>query len=170
MTHILETNRLILREFTIDDAEFILRLLNEPSFLEFIGDKDVRTVDEAKIYLKNGPITSYQKNGFGLFLTALKDTATPIGMCGLIKRDSLLDVDVGYAFLPAYWGKGYASEAAEATVAYGKTKLDLRRIVGITAVNNQSSINVLEKVGLRFEKLITLPGDDEEIMLFGWDA
>ena len=167
MTPILETNRLVLREFTVADAEFILKLLNEPSYLKFIGDKGVRTVADAQTYLTNGPITSYQKNGFGVYLTALKENDTPVGMCGLIKRDGLLDVDIGYAFLPAYWGKGYASEAAEATMVYGKMKLGLERIVGITAVTNQGSINVLQKIGLKFERMIILPGEDEEIMLFG---
>lgn len=170
MTSLLETDRLVLREFTTDDAKFILHLLNEPSYLEFIGDKGVKTVVDAQTYLTNGPITSYKKNGFGLLLTTLKESDTPIGMCGLIKREGLLDVDIGYAFLPTYWGKGYASEAAAATLTYGKIKFGLQRIVGITAVHNQASIKVLEKIGLRFERLITLPGDDEEIMLFGWEA
>src|SRR5688572_10804905 len=93
----LTTDRLILRELTLDDAEFILGLVNEPSWLRFIGDRGVRTLDDARAYISNGPMKSYERNGFGLYLTALKGAGTPIGMCGLIKRDGLDDVDVGFA-------------------------------------------------------------------------
>ena len=128
------------------------------------------TTAEARTYLRENIISSYEKNGFGLYLVVLQDDATPIGCCGLIDRDGLPDVDIGYAFLAAYRRQGYATEAAEAVMAYGKTTVGLQRIVGITAVANQPSIKILEKVGLRFEKRITLPGDDEEVMLFGWNA
>lgn len=170
MTNILETPRLILRELTEADADFIIQLLNEPAYIKNIGDKGVRTNEDARSYLRENIIASYQKNKFGLYLVARKEDATPIGCCGLINRDSLPDVDIGYAFLSAYHNKGYATEAAEAVMVFGKTAIGLKRIVGITAVDNQGSIKVLEKVGLCFEKHITLPGDDEEIMLFGWEA
>jgi RimJ/RimL family protein N-acetyltransferase len=170
MKNILETNRLVLRELSEEDADFILQLLNEPDYIIFIGDRGVRTHDDARAYLQKNLIASYTKNDFGLYLVELKEDATPIGCCGLINRDGLPDVDIGYAFLEAYRGNGYATESAEAVMAFGRQSVGLKRIVGITAVDNQSSINVLEKVGLRFEKLITLPGDDEEIMLFAWDS
>jgi RimJ/RimL family protein N-acetyltransferase len=169
MTPVLTTQRLNLQPFTLDDAPFILALLNEPSFLQFIGDRRVRTLEAARHYLRQGPIASYQKNGFGLYLTTLKENGAAIGMCGLIKREGLADVDIGYAFLPAYWGQGYATEAAAGVLAYGKTVIGLNRIVAITAVANDSSIKVLQRIGLRFERLLTLPGEDEEIMLFAWD-
>lgn len=170
MPIILETARIVLRKMTLDDTDFILQLLNEPDYIRFIGDRRVSNQEQAQNYLQNKIIASYKKNGFGLYLAILKDIATPIGCCGFIKRDGLKDVDIGYAYLANYHGQGYATEIAAAVLEMGKTELNLNRIVAITAVDNQGSINVLEKIGFSFEKLITLPGDDEEIMLFGWNA
>ena len=164
---ILETERLILRQLTTDDAEFILGLLNEPSFIRNIGDRNVRTIDDACAYILNGPVTSYAKNGFGLYLVQLKETGESIGMCGLIKRDTLDDVDIGYALLPRYWSKGYAVEAAQATMAYGKDVIGLKRLVGIVDPTNEGSIRVLEKIGLRYEKMVRLSEDDIDLKLFG---
>jgi ribosomal-protein-alanine N-acetyltransferase len=164
---ILETERLILRQLTTDDAEFILGLLNEPSFIRNIGDRNVRTIDDACAYIMNGPVTSYAKNGFGLYLVQLRETGESIGMCGLIKRDILEDVDIGYALLPRYWSKGYAVEAARATMAYGKDVIGLKRLVGIVDPTNEGSIRVLEKIGLRYEKMVRLSEDDIDLKLFG---
>ena len=164
---ILETERLILRQLTTDDAEFILGLLNEPSFIRNIGDRNVRTIDDACAYIMNGPVTSYAKNGFGLYLVQLRETGESIGMCGLIKRDTLEDVDIGYALLPRYWSKGYAVEAARATMAYGKDVIGLKRLVGIVDPTNEGSIRVLEKMGLRYEKMVRLSEDDIDLKLFG---
>jgi ribosomal-protein-alanine N-acetyltransferase len=166
---ILETERLILRRFTNDDSEFILEQLNEPSFIQNIGDRGVRTMDEAQDYLRNGPIASYAKNGFGLYAVTLKDTGQSIGMCGLIKRDELEDVDIGYAFLPRFWSRGYAFEAARAIKAYAKDVIGLKRIVAIVDPNNSGSMRVLEKTGLAFEKMIRLSDDDIELKLFSAD-
>jgi RimJ/RimL family protein N-acetyltransferase len=163
---VLETDRLILRWLSTDDAEFILGLLNEPSFLRFIGDKGVRTLDDARNYILNGPVDMYNRLGFGLYLTELKDGGLPIGICGLIKRDGLEDVDIGFAFLPKFWAKGYAYEAAAAVIAYGKTALGLNRIVAITSPDNYASARLLEKLGLRFERTIQLSKDAEEVRLF----
>ena len=164
--NILETERLILRQFTRDDAEFILELLNEPSFIQNIGDRGVRTLEGASAYILNGPVASYAKNGFGLYLVVLKETNEPIGMCGLIKRGGLEDVDIGYAFLPKFWSKGYAVESALAVKAYAKNAIGLHRIVAITDPANAGSIRVLEKIGLRFERMIRLSEDDMELKLF----
>lgn len=166
---ILETERLLLRQFSEQDAEFILELLNEPSFIQNIGDRNVRTLDAARAYLLNGPVASYAKNGFGLYLVALKETNEPIGMCGLIKRETLDDVDIGYAFLPRFWSRGYAVEAARAVKIYAKDGVGLKRIVAITDPANAGSIRVLEKLGLRFEKMIRLSADDIELKLFAAD-
>ena len=117
---VLETPRLVLRWVTTDDAPFIHELLNEPSFIQFIGDKGVRTLDDARNYILTGPVASYQRFGFGLYLVLLKETGAPIGMCGLLKRDTLPDVDVGYALRPAFWLQGYAYEAALAVLAHGR--------------------------------------------------
>jgi len=164
--NLLETDRLVLRKLALDDAEFILELLNEPSFLHFIGDKGVRTLDDAREYILRGPIASYQRHGFGLYLTVLKEGAAPIGMCGLLKRESLADVDIGFAFLPRFWSKGYALESALAVKAYGLDILGLKRIVAITNPDNEASIRLLEKLGLKFERLISLSEDGPEIELY----
>jgi RimJ/RimL family protein N-acetyltransferase len=165
--YILETERLFLRAFSADDSEFILELVNEPSFIQNIGDRGVRTLDDARAYILNGPVASYAKNGFGLFLVALKKTYESIGMCGLIKRDTLDDVDIGYAFLPKFWGKGYAVEAVLCVKAYAKDVIGLKRIVAITDPSNEGSIRVLDKIGLRFERMVRLSADDIELKLFG---
>lgn len=167
---ILETERLIVLEFSIEDAPFILELVNEPSWIRFIGDRGVRSLDAARAYLSKGPIAMYERCGFGLYKVALKGDETPLGMCGLIKRDALPDVDIGFAFLPRYWGKGYALEAAAAVLAYGKSALGLGRIVAITSLDNQSSIKLLEKIGFVFERRIRLPGDGSEVNLFAFEG
>jgi RimJ/RimL family protein N-acetyltransferase len=169
---VIETDRLNLRRLSDDDAEFILELLNDPSFLRFIGDKGVRTLDDARDYILNGPVDMYNRLGFGLYLTELKESGVPVGICGLIKRDSLEDVDIGFAFLPRFWAKGYAYESASAVMAYGKTVLGLKRIVAITSPDNYASGRLLEKLGLRFERMIQLSKvlkDAPEVRLYASD-
>lgn len=166
---ILETERLLLRQFSIDDADFILRLLNEPSFIQNIGDRGVRTLEDARSYILRVPIASYEKNGFGLYLVILKESGASIGMCGLIRREALEDVDIGYAFLPEYWSRGYAVEAALAVKEYARDVIGLKRLVAITDPENQASIRVLEKIGLRFEKMIRLSEDDIDLKLLAVD-
>ena len=166
---VIETARLKLRRLCAEDAPFILRLLNDPGWLRFIGDRGVRTLDDARSYLLNGPVAMYARHGFGLYLTERSFDGVPIGMCGLIKRDTLDDVDIGFAFLPDFSGVGYAQEAAAATMAYGKRAFGLTRIVGITSQDNERSIKLLEKIGLTFERLRRLSEGDEEIMLFAWN-
>jgi ribosomal-protein-alanine N-acetyltransferase len=164
---VLETERLLLRQLSTEDAGFILQLLNEPSFIRNIGDRGVRTIESANSYILNGPVASYAKNGFGLYLVKLKETDESIGMCGLIRRDMLEDVDIGYAFLPKFWSKGYAIESAQAVKEYAKNTIGLNRIVAIVDPENEGSIRVLEKIGLQFEKMIRLSADDIELKLFG---
>jgi RimJ/RimL family protein N-acetyltransferase len=166
---VLETERIILRQFSIDDAPFILKLLNEPSFLRYIGDKKVRDIDSAQQYILNGPIRSYEQNGFGLYLVELKEPRTRIGMCGLLKRAELPDVDVGFAFLPEFWNRGLASEAAAAVLKYGQETLKLKRIVAITNSDNHASIKLLQRQGFTFERLMKLSGDADEVKLFATD-
>jgi len=163
---VIETERLLLRHLTPNDAPFILDLLNQPSFLQFIGDRGVRTLDDARQYIAKGPAASYARHGFGLYLTALRASGEPVGLCGLIKRDTLPDVDVGYAFLPQFWAKGYATEAATAVLAYGRQTLHIPRIIAIVNPDNAGSIAVLQKVGLRFEKMVRLSEDEPEVLLF----
>jgi len=166
---VLETDRLILRRLSIGDAEFIIELLNEPSFLRFIGDKGVRTLEDARNYILNGPVDMYYRLGFGLYLTELKEGGAQIGICGLIKRDGLEHVDIGFAFLPRFWARGYAYESASAVMAYGKDVLGLRRIVAITSPDNHASARLLEKLGLQFERMIRLSEEAQEVRLFGTD-
>lgn len=165
--NVIETNRLTHRKLTLDDAEFILDLLNQPSFIQFIGDRGVRTLEDAREYLSKRLIESYERFGFGLYLTLLKVGQIPIGICGLVKRDSLDDIDIGFAFLPQYWLKGYAFESASAVLTYAKNTLGIERIVGIATPDNHGSIRVLEKIGLQFERMVKLSADDGELKLFG---
>jgi len=167
--NVLETDRLNLRRISTDDAEFILQLLNEPSFLQFIGDRGVRTLDDARNYIRNGPMASYERFGFGLYLTELKEPRVPIGMCGLLKRDTLEDVDIGFAFVPQYWKQGYAMESAAAVMAHAKDALGLNRLAAITSPENETSIALLLKLGMRFEKLTRLTEEAPEIKLFVCD-
>ncbi len=167
--NVIESERLSLRRLTIDDAGFILELLNQPSFLQFIGDKGVRTLDDARNYILQGPAGSYERYGFGLYLTSLKANGTPVGICGLLQRETLKDVDVGFAFLPQFWGQGYALESVAAVLAYGRRVLGLARIVAITSPDNYASIRVLEKSGLRFTQTMRLTEDAPEVKLFVWD-
>jgi RimJ/RimL family protein N-acetyltransferase len=163
---VLETERLILRGLSTDDAEFVLRLLNEPSFLRYIGDRGVRNLEDAAQYILNRLVASYERNGFGLYLVELKESRIPIGISGLVKRDALPDADIGFAFLPAYWSKGYAVESAAAVMSYAKEELGLNRILAITSPDNEASAKLLGKIGLRFKRLIKLSEDGDEVMLF----
>ena len=162
----LETERLSLRRFVFDDAPSIVALLNQPSFLENIGDRGVRNVDDAYRYLREGPMAMYDKHGFGLWRASRRTDDVFVGMCGLLKRDILPDVDVGYAFLPEHWGQGYAFEAANATVGLGARKFGLKRIIGVVSDHNAASIRVLEKVGMRFERMYPMHPGEPEVRLY----
>lgn len=163
---VLETGRLILRRAHAGDAEFFLELLNDPAWIRNIGDRGVRTAGEARLYIQDRLVASYERNGFGMFVVERKEEPGPIGICGLVRRDSLPDVDVGFAFLPRFWGKGYACESASAVLTYGREVLGLGRIVAIVSPDNRSSIRVLEKLGLRSRGMIRLPGEAADVELF----
>ena len=160
------TDRLTIRKFSLDDAPFILELVNDPDWLKFIGDRKVHTLTDAKNYIVNSFFMSYTAFGFGPYLVALKENDLPVGISCLIKRDSLQNVDIGYAFLKAHRGKGYAIEAVMATQNYAHTELDLGTLVAITNSDNLASIALLKKLGFQFEKNILLPNDTEEVLLF----
>ena len=148
---VIETPRLRLERLVLDDAPFILQLVNEPSWLQFIGDKGVRTLDDARAYLVNGPLTMYERCGHGLYRVDLAESGEAVGMCGLIKRDTLPDVDIGYALFPAHWGQGYAAEATTATRDYARDTLQLPRLLAICSPDNARSIALLQKLGLVYE-------------------
>ena len=162
----LETERLLLRKLTVADAPFILTLLNDPSFLRYIGDKKVRKLEDAAQYILNGPVGSYGRNGFGLYCVELKNAHTPIGMCGLIKREQLPAPDIGFAFLPDFWNQGFAFEAATAVMADARERLRLERILAITTPDNNASIKLLQRLGLKFERVVKWSEDPEPAELF----
>jgi len=163
---IAETERLRIRWFNDNDSRFILELVNEPSWIRFIGDKDVRTLQDARRYIENGPVAMYGRVGFGLYAVELKEKRELIGMCGLIKREALEDVDLGFAFLPAFWRHGYAFEAAAAVMSYGKKVLGLGRVVAILSPDNDRSSKLLEKLGFRFESTFTFKPTNQDLHLY----
>jgi len=167
--NVVETERLALRRFSPEDAGFVVDLLNDPSFLRYIGDRGVRTGEDAEAYLRKGPLASYGAHGFGLWCVVRKEDGASIGMCGLLKRDALPDPDVGFAFLPAFRGKGYALEAAAAAVEQGEAAFGLERILAITHPGNHASIRLLEKLGFVFREVTRLTPDADEVRLFARD-
>lgn len=186
---ILETERLVLREVNADDAAFMLDLLNQPSFIRYIGDRNVRDLEQSTEFIESRYRASYRNHGFGLYAVELKaehdngndsvqETRNPkseipnrvVGICGFVRRDSLPDADIGFAFLPQFERKGYAFESASAVMEYGKNVLGLKRVLAITSLDNESSIKLLGKLGFKFEGVVTLPGDTEEIKLFSADV
>jgi RimJ/RimL family protein N-acetyltransferase len=163
--HILETARLSLREITAGDAEFILELLNTPKFIKYIGDRGVRSVDDAREFVETKYRQSYHDHGYGLYAVELKDTGSPIGMCGFVRRDTLPGPDIGFAFLPEFEGRGFGFESADAVMAFGRDSLHFSRLFAITSKDNEVSGKLLEKLGFKFDKLVTM-NNGEELKLF----
>lgn len=163
---IAETPRLRMRELTVDDAEFILGLVNQPSFLENIGDKGVRNLEDARSFILEGPWANHRDRGYGQFMVELRDGREPIGVCGILHRDALDLSDVGCAFLPEYWRQGFAYEAACAVMDYGRTTLGIETIVGLASEDNIASIKLLEKLGMQFEKMVKMSEDDPGTALY----
>lgn len=163
---VVETERLILREAKTSDAAFVLTLLNSPSFIENIGDRGVRTEAEAAAYIEERMVASYRDNGFGMWLALEKAGGRPVGMAGLVRRDGLDVPDVGYAFLPEAWGRGYAQEAARAAMAHGRKALGMDALAAITTPENEASMAVLRKVGFVFQRMIRLPGAETDSTYF----
>ena len=160
----METERLVLREFTAGDAALVHRLVNEPSFLRYIGDRGVRTLDDARRYIADGPADGYARHGHGLMRVVRKSDGADVGMCGLLKRDSLPDPDLGFSFFPEYWSQGYALEAGREVLRHARATLGLGRILAITTVDNEPSIRLLGKLGFRFDRMVIM--GDEELRLF----
>jgi RimJ/RimL family protein N-acetyltransferase len=165
----LETQRLVLSRLGEGDEQFVVRLLNDPAFLRYVGDKGVRDADTARHYIETGPVASYKRYGFGLYKVALRQSGEPVGMCGLLKREALDDVDVGFALLPEFRSMGYAMESASAVMQQGREQFGLTRIVAITAPDNASSSRLLRRLGMRYEGKIAFPGEQAELNLFGWN-
>jgi len=167
---VLQTERLRLRELTVDDAAFVLELLNEPAWLRFIGDRGVRSLADARGYIESGPRASYARHGYGLYAVELLSQELPIGICGLVRRDSLPEADLGFALLERHWGHGYAPEASVAVLRHASAELGLRRVLAVTSPDNERSIRVLEDLDFAYEGRVTLPPASEELLLFAWTA
>jgi len=165
--NLIETERLTLREFLEEDAPFVLELVNDPDWIKFIGDRGVRTLDDARTYIMERLQKSYQDFGFGMWLVERKEDGAPIGMCGLLKRDYLDALDIGFGYLPAFRGQGYAYESAQAVIEYGKTKLGLKRLLGFVLVGNQKSVKLLKRLGMQYERNFNIPDDDADLELYG---
>jgi ribosomal-protein-alanine N-acetyltransferase len=161
-----ETARLSLRHLAPDDAPLILSVLTDADFVRNVGDRGARSIADARTYLMNGPIASYARFGHGLYLVSLKATGEPIGICGLLKRPALPDVDIGFALLPPYRGQGYATEAAAAVRDYARDGLGLARVVAIVKPGNVASIHVLEQIGMSRESTVRIDAGDAELLLF----
>lgn len=166
MNNIISTERLNLREFTLNDAEFVVELLNTEGWLRYIGDRNVKTAEDAKAYLSNGILKGYKESGFGFYLVELKEDKTPIGMCGLIKRATLKNPDIGFAFLPEFTKFGYAFEAATATMDLARNRFKMETVWGITLPENGYSIRLLEKIGMHSIDTFIEPDTSEELIIF----
>ena len=162
----LQTARLDIVPLSLADAPFVYEIVNDPAWIRFIGDKHVHSIADAEAYLRNGPLAMYARYRLGLFKVVDRGESRPIGMCGLIRRDGLDDVDIGFAFLESARGRGYAQEAASAVLEHGFSKLGLPRIVAITDVENHASARVLEKIGMRYVRTTHLPNDTAELKLY----
>lgn len=167
---VIETPRLSLREITTEDDKFIFTLMNEPAYLRYIGDRGIRTLDNARTYIMDKFAPSYAKFGFGLYLVELKERNIPVGICGLVKRDSLEHPDIGFAFLQEHWSRGFAFEAARAALDLAFGALGLKTVLGITSPANNASIRLLARLGLQYQKTIRLPPSDRETMLFSTEG
>ncbi len=166
----LETERLRLRPMLETDAPFLLDVLNEPAFIRNVGDRGVRTVADAVRYMQERIIAQYERYHFGMWLVELTETSEPMGICGLIKRDNLEDIDLGFSFLERFWSRGFASEAAAAVLREGWDVIKLSRIVAIVAPHNDASVRLLEKLGFQLEKKVRLAPEEQELMLLAVEA
>ncbi|GAA5038658.1 alanine acetyltransferase [Marivirga lumbricoides] len=166
MKIILSTERLLLKPIIKQDAAFILKLVNSPLYIQFIGDRKLKTVKEAEDFIKNGPQKSYNENGYGLYCVRAKEDHLPIGVCGLLKRDFLPHPDIGFAFLPEAMGRGYAYEIAAATLEYAHHALKLNTVLAFADPANERSVKLLEKTGMQFQKHFKHPDEGKEVVLY----
>ncbi len=161
---VVETPRLALRRLTEDDAPFMLALLNDAAFLRYIGDRNVRTEDEARAYIRTGAMASYAQHGHGLYLVTSKETGEPIGTCGILRRETLPDPDLGFAFAPEHRAKGYGREAAAAVLEYARNSLGMTRMAAIVSPDNEPSLRALTRLGFAFERMVRMKEDEPEIL------
>ncbi len=167
---LITTPRTTLRELTTDDADFVRALLNEPSFLQFIGDRGVRTSDDAADFIETRYRQSYREHGYGLHLMSRRDTGAPVGLCGFVRREALEHPDLGFALVPAAEGHGLAYEAAAATLDFGHRTLGLTPVLAVVQDDNHRSRRLLERLGFRENGHVLLPGDTAALLRYRWDA
>ena len=162
----IETDRLNLRLFDTNDSAFVFRLMNEPDWLRFIGDRGINSIDDAVVCIRDRLIASFAESGIGMYLVELKDTGVPVGICGLVNRDSIEGIDLGFALLKEYEGNGYAYESATAVMQYASVGLRIKKLAAITDPENASSIKLLEKLGFEFLRMVSVNNDQEPIKLY----
>lgn len=167
MALVVETDRLALRRLTLDDADLMLAIWNDPAFVRHVGDRGIRTLDEARAAMLSGAMQLYETYGYGPYRVALKQDDTAIGICGLFRRDGLDEPDLGYAMLPEWCGQGYAYEAARAVIDHARAAFGLERLIAIISPGNSASIGLIEKLGLRFERMHRMPDDAEDVCIYG---
>lgn len=167
--YVLQTARLSLRHAVPEDGEFLLALLTDPDFIRYIGDRGVRTLEDTPAYVANGPQASYREHGYGLYIVELRESGTPIGLCGLVRRDYLAHADLGFAFLPAYRGQGYAHEAARATLAHARDDFGMAHLAAVTSLDNEPSMSLLRKLGFDHTGQVRAPADGALLNLFEVD-
>ena len=162
----LETPRLVMRRLVPDDAAFFFALVTDPAWIRYIGNKNLKNVEAARRSLIDGPIAMYERTGHGLLRVDRREDGAPLGICGLIKRDTLPDVDIGFAFLPQHRGHGYAAESAREAMRHAREDLRLRRLVAIASPENADSLRLLERLGLRRERTFSMPGETRMTALY----
>ena len=163
----LQTERLSLRRLTLDDAELMLAVWNDPAFIRYVGDRGIRSIDAARVALEEGALKLFSDYVYGPFRVALIADDTPVGVCGLFRREGLDEPDIGFSILPRHWRKGYAYEAASAIVRYAKTHIQLKRLSAVVSTENAASVALIKKLGLQFERMRRLPGDDDDVAIYG---
>lgn len=167
MTFGIETQRLQLRELTLADAPLMLAIWNDPAFVRFVGDRGIRTLAEAQEAMTAGALKLYKDFGYGPYGVELKGEGTPIGICGLFRREGLDEPDIGFAILPDYCGKGYAHEASQAVLEHARDELGIPHLTAIVSPENAASVGLIRKLGLRFERMHRMVGDDDDVAIYG---
>ena len=162
----IDTERLELCRLTLDDAGLMLAIWNDPAFIRFVGDRGIRTIDEARVALEEGAFRLYAEHGIGPYRMTLKSDGCAVGICGLFRRDGLADTDIGFSTLPQYCGRGYGFEAASAVVAHARVDARLNRLTALVSPQNIASVRLIEKLGMMFEKMVRIPGDTADVRLY----
>lgn len=162
----IETERLLLSRLSLDDAGLMLAIWNDPVFIRFVGDRGIRTFDDARLAMQEGVFRLYAEHGFGPYRMSLKSAGAAVGICGLFRRDGLADTDIGFSTLPQYCGRGYGFEAASAVVEHARIDVRLTRLTALVSPQNVASVRLIEKLGMMFEKMIRIPGDAADVRLY----